>query len=201
MVHVCAGATAVVAATPHPVTVKAAGLVPVLVTEVMLRSEPPVLVIVTFWLTAGDTVLRVPKLSAVAERMATGGAGTTGVTALDGADSAPAPATVTARTWKVYDVPLVSPVIVKLLAAAGIPVTVFTMVLPELTTISLLVIGNAVASGGVQLTVAWALPPVAVTFVGADGGETETSKNAVQSPVTASVAVQNRRFSMFHSVS
>ena len=46
----------------------------------------------------------------------------TGVTELDGAESGPVPTTFTARTWKVYAVPLVSPVTVQLVALAGMPV-------------------------------------------------------------------------------
>ena len=50
---------------------------------------------------------------------------------------------------------MVSPVTVALVASPARLATVLTTEPFELTTISLLVNGNAVAGGGVQLTVAW----------------------------------------------
>src|SRR4051812_25422104 len=57
------------------------------------------------------------------------------------------------------------------------------------------------AAGPVKFTVAEALPGTTLVMLGVAGGETGTLVNALHSPVTGSVPVQNRRFSMFHSVS
>ena len=50
--------------------------------------------------------------------------GATGVTALDAAEGRLAPKSFTATTWKVYAVPLVSPVTAAGGAVGGMPVTV-----------------------------------------------------------------------------
>src|SRR3954453_2255651 len=147
------------------------------------------------------TVLEITPFTAVGALALTpvGALATTaaGVTALDAEERAPRPNLLTARTWKVYVVPLVSPVIVVLVAS---PATVLTTA-PS-TRISLLVIGAAaVEGGGVQVTVAWPWPAVATTFVGAAGAEIDWLVKALQTLVTGSLPVQNRRFSMFHSVS
>jgi len=60
--------------------------------------------------------------------------GATGVTALDAAESAPVPTPLTARTTKLYAVPLVNPVTTVLVALPGRPVTVRTTVVPVRTT-------------------------------------------------------------------
>ena len=59
-----------------------------------------------------------------------------GVTVFEGADRAPLPRALTARTWKVYAAPLVSPVSTALVAVAEMPVTGGTGVPPVFTTTS-----------------------------------------------------------------
>ena len=59
-----------------------------------------------------------------------------GVTVFDGAEFSPGPVALTARTVKLYAVPLVSPVTTELVAPAGRPVTVRTTVVPVRTSIS-----------------------------------------------------------------
>jgi hypothetical protein len=90
-----------------------------------------------------------------------------GVTEFDGVDGALDPAALAATTVKVYAVPFVSPVIVcvvfvlpALLSTppAGFDVTVYPVItLPPLF------------NGAENVTLACALPPVAVTVVGAPG--------------------------------
>ena len=90
-----------------------------------------------------------------------------GVTLFDGVDAGLDPAALVATTVKVYAVPLVNPVIacvVDVLPAlpstppAGFDVTVYPVIaLPPLLT------------GAVNVTLAVALPPAAVTLVGAPG--------------------------------
>src|SRR3954447_1362977 len=62
--------------------------------------------------------------------------GATGVTALESAVKAPAPKTFTARTWKVYDRPFVSPLTVVPTAVRAIPVMVRGARPTDLTTTS-----------------------------------------------------------------
>ena len=59
-----------------------------------------------------------------------------GVTALDAADRAPAPKAFTARTWRVYVVPLTRPVTVPLVAVRAIPVRVTAVPVAGVATIS-----------------------------------------------------------------
>src|SRR5512141_387476 len=90
-----------------------------------------------------------------------------GVTELLGADAMPAPAILLATTVNVYAVPLVKPVTIWLnpvvpallsVPPAGLEVTVYpVMALPPLL------------AGAVKVTVACALPAVAVPMVGALG--------------------------------
>ena len=58
------------------------------------------------------------------------------MTVFEGADRAPMPRALTARTWKVYAVPLVSPVTRMPIFAAGMPITVGTSVPAVFTTTS-----------------------------------------------------------------
>src|SRR4051794_20488245 len=90
-----------------------------------------------------------------------------GVTVLDWPDNGPAPTAFTARTRKLYAVPLVSPVTVVDVAVPAIPVTVRTTVVPVRTCTLNEVIGEPPVAPGVQRTVAWALPAVAVPMAGA----------------------------------
>ena len=97
-----------------------------------------------------------------------GGPGTVaGVTEFDGADAGPVPTEFAAVTVKVYEVPLVSPVttcVVEVLPAlvstppAGFEVTVYPVIAAP-----------PLLAGAVKETVACALPPVAVTPMGAPG--------------------------------
>jgi hypothetical protein len=87
-----------------------------------------------------------------------------GVTLLEAADAGPVPIAFVAFTVKVYAMPFVSPVTVMGLDAPvavmlpGLEVTVYEVIaLPPFE------------AGGVKLTVAWALPAVAVPIVGAPG--------------------------------
>ena len=102
----------------------------------------------------------------------------TGVTALDGADRGPLPNRFTARTWRVYVVPLTRPVTVPLSAVRAMPVRVTTGAVPVVgvATIAKLLIAGAPATavGPVQETVALPVanaPAVAeaVPMVGAPG--------------------------------
>ena len=68
--------------------------------------------------------------------MGAGAGAGAGVTVAEGAERAPAPWALTARTWKVYAVRLVSPVSTALVAVAAMEVTVWSTVAPELTTTS-----------------------------------------------------------------
>ena len=58
------------------------------------------------------------------------------MTESEGADRAPLLRALTARTWKVYAVPLVSPVSTALVAVAAMAVTVWSTVAPVFTTTS-----------------------------------------------------------------
>src|SRR4051794_11212433 len=113
-----------------------------------------------------------------------------GVTGADGADSGLAPTPFSARTWNVYAVPLVRLVTFCVVAPAAMPVMVRTTVPPRSTSSSWLVMaGTPMAVPGVQLTVAEALPAVAVTPLGAVGAP------------TSMVTSENWRCSMLRSVS
>src|SRR5690242_7933255 len=59
-----------------------------------------------------------------------------GVTALEGAESVPAPKRLLARTWKVYVRPTTRLVNARLVAVRAIPVTVWVTTPPEVTTTS-----------------------------------------------------------------
>src|SRR3954447_4369002 len=76
----------------------------------------------------------IPILGADATVTSTTGA--TGVTALESAVKAPAPKLFTARTWKVYDRPFVSPLTVVPTAVRAIPVMVRGARPTDLTTTS-----------------------------------------------------------------
>jgi hypothetical protein len=92
------------------------------------------------------------------------------VTLLDADDSVPFPAALTARTWKVYDVPDARPLTVADVAFAA----AVTVVVAGDEMISYPVIALPDASvAGVQVTVT--LVPLAVTvpIVGADGTESD----------------------------
>src|SRR3712207_4993311 len=76
----------------------------------------------------------VPPATPLAAVPMTAAVGTVaGVTAFDPADSVPSPTAFTARTRKVYAVPLVSPVTTVLVAVPATPVTVRTTVVPVRT--------------------------------------------------------------------
>ena len=151
------------------------GIVSVRITVVPVRTS-------TWWLVIGEP----PSLPSVHEtvaealpratlRLVGATGGPAGVTGADGADSAPRPTGFTARTWNVYVVPFVSPVTVLLNAPAAMPVIVLTTVPPTLTTICCEVTaGPPLATALVHLTVAEALPAVALTAVGAFGTDTIT---------------------------
>src|SRR4051794_20052885 len=125
-------------------------------------------------------------------------AGACGVTAADGllTELPPMPLAV---TLNVTGTPLVRSLTVVVLSVEGTP-TVFTKVVPaNAWTVNEV---TPVAPGGsVHDTRALALRARAVTPVGAAGALSGTSWNELHSLVTGSVPMQNRRFSMFHSVS
>ena len=136
---------------------------------VMLSNALPVLVIVTVCV-----VLDVPTVCAAnADIMLSDTAGTnagaTGDTLLDDADAGPVPAAFVAVTVNVYAVPLVSPVTVIGLAAPiavippGFDVTVYPVIALPPSEV-----------GAVNVTVASALPAVAVPMVGLCGGAAST---------------------------
>src|SRR3954471_204842 len=126
-------------------------------------------------------------------------AGACGVTGADGALTALPPPAEFARTWKVYVVPLVSPVMVAEVSVDG-AVAVRTKVVPENTRMS-----NDVTAappvGSLNVRNAAPLRASALTIVGVAGGASDTSWNALHTPVTGSVPVQNRRFSTLRTVS
>jgi hypothetical protein len=94
-----------------------------------------------------------------------------GVTEFDAAESAPGPAELTARTRKLYAVPLVSDVTVVLRAVGAIALTVRSTVPALLRTWTRysVIAAPPVLAGAAQFTVAEALPAVAVPMVGAAG--------------------------------
>jgi hypothetical protein len=95
-----------------------------------------------------------------------------GVTVLEAKDSAPWPAEFTARTRKLYAVPLVSPVTTVLVAVPEMPVTVRSTVVPRRTwTRYSLIASPPVFVGGAHCTVALASPAVAVPTAGAEPGQ------------------------------
>lgn len=118
------------------------------------------------------TTCRPPPTGPDAATPITGAPGTVtaavGTTPLEGAEAAPSPAALTARTTKVYRVPLVSPVTV---AAETAPVTlsVRTVTPATRTAIWYPVMGEPPGSPGTQLRVADWLPATAVTRLGAAG--------------------------------
>ena len=93
-----------------------------------------------------------------------------GVTALDAADAGLVPRAFVAVTVKVYAVPFVKPVTVTEVVG-GLPVTVVAVlaVVPTYGVTVYLVMVLPPFEGADQLTTAFALPGVAVTFVGAAG--------------------------------
>src|SRR4051794_15508096 len=97
----------------------------------------------------------------------TGAPGTVaGVTALDSAEKVLVPTAFTAATWKRYVVPLVSPVTTRLVAAAPAGRSTPTWVPAALTTrTENPVMGEPPLVPAVHLTVAEALPRVAVPIV------------------------------------
>src|SRR3954454_13382340 len=134
--------------------------------------------------------------------------GAAGVTALEATDTGPVPTALIACTVNLYDVPLVRPGTV---AVVTLPtVTSATGVVPPVVLITKPVIGEPPSdAGAVKDTVADPFPATADRTVTAPGraavGPTvvgaATSLNASHSLVTASLWMQNRRFSTFHSVS
>jgi hypothetical protein len=100
-------------------------------------------------------------LPAVAVTAAGAPGGPIGVTLLEGADDGPAPDALVAVTVNVYDVPLLSP-----LTMQGDPMQ--GRLPPDQITVYP-VMALPLGFGAVQLTVAWLLPAVAVTPVGAPG--------------------------------
>src|SRR6266545_4566150 len=102
-----------------------------------------------------------------------------GVTVFDAPESAPAPLALTARTTKLYAVPLVNPVIVVLVALPGVTLTVRITVVPVRTSTWKPVSAvEPVSAGAVQLTVAVVLPRTAATPVGAPGVPTGAAESA-----------------------
>ena len=102
---------------------------------------------------------------------APGTLGALGITALDADESGPVPLGFVADTLNVYVVPFVSPVTV-VEVAGGLPVTVTGVcaVVPTYgVTVYLVSVLPPLLVGAIQLTVAWPLPAVAVTPVGAPG--------------------------------
>jgi len=92
------------------------------------------------------------------------GAGPLGVTALDAADSALFPTPLVACTVNVYAVPFVRPLIVVLI------IDVVAVTLPGVdVTVYPVIADPPLLPGAVQVTVAWPLPAVALTDVGAPG--------------------------------
>src|SRR4051812_30951423 len=125
--------------------------------------------------------------------VAAGGAAA-GVTVLDAADDGPVPTGLTAATWKLYAVPLVSPVT---MAVPTFPVTgtVLTSVVPlDTWTLYPLIAEPPLPAAGtvVQFTVAWPSPAAAVPTTGAavgavaaGGAATVAGRDGVDSgPVT-----------------
>src|SRR3954470_5748779 len=125
--------------------------------------------------------------------VAAGGAAA-GVTVLDAADNGPVPTGLTAATWKLYAVPLVSPVT---MAVPTFPVTgtVLTSVVPlDTWTLYPLIAEPPLLAAGtvVQFTVAWPSPAAAVPTTGAavgavaaGGAATVAGRDGVDSgPVT-----------------
>src|SRR3954453_19490343 len=124
-------------------------------------------------------------------------AGACGVTAADGllTELPPMPLAV---TLNVTGTPLVRPLTVVELSVEGTP-TVFTKVVPaNAWTVNEL---TEAPAGSVHETKAPPFSASALTPVGAAGALSGTSWNELHSLVTGSVPMQNRRFSMFHSVS
>jgi hypothetical protein len=93
-----------------------------------------------------------------------------GVTGVVAPENAPVPAEFTAATSNVYAVPFVSPPITALVAVAPDTGVVETSVVPENARTEYPVIADPpLFAGAVQVTVACALPAVAVPIVGAPG--------------------------------
>jgi len=117
-----------------------------------------------------DQLMMADALPATAETPVGGSGTAAGTTAFDGADAAPVPTLLVALTVKVYDVPLVRPVIV-----TGDPETVTVAPLLATTVYDVIVL-PPLETGAVQLTVAAAFPAVAVTPVGAPGTVAGTTR-------------------------
>src|SRR3954451_1499158 len=108
-----------------------------------------------------------PAVAVGAAGVAGAVAGATGVTAALAGENPLVPTALIAATWKVYAVPLVSPVTFRLVPVAGRSAP--ACVAPENTRTVYPVIGEPPSAGAVQVTVADALPPVAVGAAGATG--------------------------------
>src|SRR4051812_36804284 len=92
-----------------------------------------------------------------------------GVTAAEAADCAPSPVGLDAVTRNVYAVPGVRPLIV-VLVAGGVPLIVFGVcAVDPMYGVTVYEVTGPPDAGAVQLTVADALPAVAVTPVAAPG--------------------------------
>src|SRR3954447_12509411 len=115
-----------------------------------------------------------------------------GVTAADSFDGVPAPVAFTPRTWKVYVVPLVRPVMVVLVV--GTPPVVNGMVTERMTVPATLTstenpVSEPTSDAFDQVSVAAALPAVALSRVGA------------RAPTVETVWSRNLSCSTFHKVS
>ena len=85
---------------------------------------------------------------------------------MDAAEAALLPTALVATTVNVYAVPLVSPVTI---AVSVLPPTVAVLPPGDDVTVYPVMALPPLFVGAVQVTVAWALPPVAVPIVGAPG--------------------------------
>ena len=93
--------------------------------------------------------------------------GAVGVTLFDGAEGAPVPALLVAVTVNVYAVPLVSPV-----TTIGDPAPVLNTPPGLAVTRYCVIAAPPLLAGAVNVTLACALPALAVPIVGAPGAET-----------------------------
>src|SRR5438270_3988772 len=121
-------------------------------------------------------------LPAVAETPVGGPGTVAGVTALDGPDAGPSPASLVATTVNVYVVPLTRP---GTAMEMSVPAAVAVAPPGEAETVYFVMLESPVSPGAAQDTVAVAFPPVADTAVGAPGGTVPRPKASRRDSGTA----------------